>query len=290
VRIVGLLASLMSASLAGCLGPASQDRTGYVASIRPVNLIVSEVAEPVTTLVPPGQSPHTFSPRPSDAKAVAGARALFYAAEALDGWATRLAATTPIELLPLVPEKSRWATATGDDHGHDHGEWDPHFWSDPIAVQTMLPGLAAALERIDKENAATYQANAKRFATELAALDTEVRALIGGIGYKPVALLHAGWGAFFARYNLLVAGYIEPDPGKAMSPAGWAALLKTLEGAGVVAIFGEVGLSNELASEAADELGIDTVAELDPLGSACDCNDYAALVRYNANVIRRALL
>jgi ABC-type Zn uptake system ZnuABC Zn-binding protein ZnuA len=74
-----------------------------VATIQPLGLLLRELGGDrvaVAVLVPPGASPHTFEPQPSDVVALARARQLIEVGGGLDGWVDALRSAA--ESSPLV--------------------------------------------------------------------------------------------------------------------------------------------------------------------------------------------
>ena len=78
----------------------------------------------VRSLLPPGQSPHAFEPRPSDIRAAVQARLLVYGAPNLDEWVVRMPDVDRVSLMDLLPDSLQLP------HGVD--EPNPHFWIDPL--------------------------------------------------------------------------------------------------------------------------------------------------------------
>ena len=268
-----------------------------VSTVAPLSAILRELAGErfeVHTLLAPGASPHTYEPRPSDAQAVESALALFYVAENLDGWAAKLPAGTRVRVFELLPEEKRlhWDEAEPHlhEHGHDSadGDMDPHFWSDPMTVKAILPGLAAKLSESDPEGASGYAAQAERFAAELDALNAEVAGLMAPLKGRPVVMFHPSWNYFLARYGLRLVGLVEAAPGKEASPQYIAQLLETLKKEHVTAVFTEPQLARRPA-EVVSEAGHVPLLELDPLGGVPGKMTYRELIVANAKVLHEAL-
>ena len=121
--------SLFLAILAGCwIGavavPASGEPLNVVTSVIPVAYIVEELGGErveVHALVPPGASPHTFEPVPSDLRTLAGARVFVAIGGGFDGWSDRLLGAAPkgIEAMHLIEAPNLNPVEGEDDH---HGE------------------------------------------------------------------------------------------------------------------------------------------------------------------------
>lgn len=281
--------------LAGCAA-APPAGVRYVTTINPLRAIVAEIAgdrAEVTALLAPGASPHTYEPRPSDAMAAESALAVFYAAEDIDAWAAKLPARERIAVFSLVPEAMRLPydeAEHADEDGHDfaHGAANGHFWSDPAVVKAVLPALVERLCALDPGGAGTYRANAARFAAELDALDSEMRAAFARLGDRPVFMFHPSWSYFMHRYGLAVAGMVEPFPGKEPTPKFLKALVDTAKARGVRAVFTEPQLPRRPAELIAAECGL-RLFEIDPNGGVEGRRAYRALIEYNAGMLKQAL-
>lgn len=269
----------------------------YAASIHPAAAILTPLIAGragVDAIVPRNASPHTYETRPADAAIAESARALFYIADDLDGWAVSLPTAERVALMDFVPESLRhpWPEeAGGHEHGHDgdhHHHDDPHFWSDPLAVAAVLPKIAESLRRLDPGGADGYAAQAAAFEGELAALHEEMTALTESLRGAKVVTFHPSWNYFLYRYGIEPAGYIEPSAGKEITPRDLQALIELARSEGVKAILTEPQLAPRPAQVVSEETGI-PVYEIDPLGGADGRMTYPELIRYNAAILREAL-
>lgn len=258
-------------------------------------MILSEVVRgraSVETLAGSGASPHTYEPRPSDAQAAAGSLALFYVADGLDAWAARLDAPKRFSLLAMLPKDlllpGELEDADHAEHDHDHGEFDPHLWSDPLAVKALLPALVEALSTCDPEGRAVYTQNAAAFSTQLDQLNDELKATLAPVKEKPIILFHLSLQYLLHRYGLRLAAVMEPSPGKEASPHYMAQVIDTVRATGAKVVFSEPQLAKRPAQAVAEAAGV-ALAELDPYGGAPGRDTYATLLRYNAAALRKAL-
>jgi len=139
--------------------PAGAEPPKVVTDIAPVQGLVARVMAGVgepDVLVPPGASPHGYSLRPSDARALSNADAVFWIGDALEPWLedtiAQLATDAPTIALLDVPGTVRLefrdsvvfaadhdahadhdhadGHETGGHEGHDHGEHDDHAHDD----------------------------------------------------------------------------------------------------------------------------------------------------------------
>jgi len=306
-RLITLVAAPLGAWIAvltviggaGCSRPEPSSDAAFVATIPPLTAILQEIVgdrAPVHNLLPPGSSPHTYEPRPSDAAAAEQCRTLFFVANSLDAWAAKLGTPKRLAVMPMLPRAYRIAYiphAHDDDHHHDHGdvaedEADPHFWSDPLAVKALLPALVDALKAVDPQGAAQYEKNASAFAEQLDQLHEEMTILMAPFKGAEVILFHPSWVYFLERYGMGVAALIEPSPGKEQTPRYLRQVSEIARNKQVKALFSEPQLPSGPAEVLAETLGL-PLFEMDPLGGVEGRDTYASLIRYNASILAQAL-
>lgn len=291
MRRLSLLAIALAARV--CVAHAAPPPPlGVVATIEPIAMIARELAGAhltVSTLVPPGASPHTFDPRPGDVVRVARAALLIAVGGGLDGWTQRLlgASGRPVETLVLLelPDLAPLPAAGAASRGSD-----PHVWLDPLRVRDVLaPAIAARLEHLDPAHAADTAARLADLQARLTSLDRDLRAVLAGPRRAYVAF-HAAWRYFGARYGLEEIGVIEETPGEEPGPRELAELVAAARAAGVRAILIEPQLDPRVARTLAAEFGATTIL-VDPNGDPTDPEraGYEGLLRWNARAFARAL-
>ncbi|MDX1649888.1 MAG: metal ABC transporter substrate-binding protein [Myxococcota bacterium] len=254
-------------------------------TLHPLALVVREVGGEdvaVQVLVPPGASPHTFEPRPSDVARLTDAALFVRAGGGADHWAAGLADAAP-EVPQLVFAEVLDARMPDVPRAH--------AWLDPLAVRDALaPAVAQRLAALDPERADAYRTRLADFQARLTALDREVRGILAEAPGRHFVALHAAWDAFARRYDLEMAGVVEAAPGQEPSPGRVAALVETARRLGVPAIVVEPQLSPRVARVIAAEFGGEVVTA-DPLGDPDDPerDTYAELVRFDARRFREAV-
>lgn len=237
-------------------------------SVAPQKYVLEKLAGPlveVSVMVAPGADAHTFEPKPSQMAQAAKARLYFaQGVEFEHAWLPKLAKTNPgmtvvntlegIELMPMEVHD--------DDHGHDkHAkdkheelEMDPHTWTAPSLMKRQAETMAHALGKADPENAQVYNSNLKAFSDELAALDSQIRALLKGVpAGSEFIVFHPAW-AYFAREYGLKEVAIESG-GKEPSPRKLKELIKHAKETKAKAIFVQPQFSRKTAQTLADAIG-----------------------------------
>ena len=260
----------------------------YVTTLHPFKEILKRVVGErgkVICILPPGSSPHTFNISPSEVKAIESADALFYGAKNLDEWATGYNSPNKIELLSFLPVDSLLNIFT---IRHENVGTDPHFWTDPLLVKIMLPQLAAKLCSIDLDGCKIYKANAEEFSAELEKIHIEINKKLNSVNKRTVILSHPFFQYFLKRFNFTLAGIIEPIPGKEPTPKELKEIIDIAIKHNVKSIFTHIQLPDNAAHLLSESTGI-KVYTLDPVGGVKRRKSYEEILKYNADIILKAM-
>ncbi len=184
-----------------------------------------------------------------------------------------------------------------DEHGHHHGEFDPHVWHDVANGVLMVEAIRDALSVADPDNAASYATNADAYLAELTELDGWAMEQIESIppARRKLVTAHDTFGYFAARYGLEVVGTgLASFSTEAADPSAgeMAELIETIQAEGVPALFAENVSNPALIKRIAQETGA-TIGEplyTDALGAADSSGaTYIDMVRHNVTSIVTAL-
>lgn len=250
-----------------------------VVSIPPYEDLVRRVAGPeasVTVLLPPGASPHTFEPSPSQMRTLREAD-LVILNGGVDDWVRDLVDAAGGEARTFVAME----TAGGEDV-------DPHVWLDPLRMVPVMEALAADLAELDPDGAEGYRARGEEVGQALRALHERLASILEPVAGAAFVPFHDAWSHFADRYGLDLVMEIEPFPGREPSPRRLAQAVAAIRDSGARAIFNEAQLPDRPARVLADEARVE-VFTLDPLGGVEGRRSYEALMRHNARVVARAL-
>jgi zinc transport system substrate-binding protein len=153
------------------------------------------------------------------------------------------------------------------EHGHD--EIDMHVWLDPLNAKAMVHEIEETLATIDPANAATYETNARRLATQLDALTAEVAAELAPVRNSPFVVFHDGYQYFEARFGMSAAGSITVNPDAIPGAQRVADIQKRVGELGGTCVFAEPQFEPRLVNVVIE--GTDAKsAVLDPLGAGLD--------------------
>jgi zinc transport system substrate-binding protein len=287
-----LLVSLVIGALAS---PALADAPDVVASIKPIHSLVAgvmrEVGEP-TLLIGGAGSPHTYSLRPSEARAIAQADLVFWVGEGLEtflaGPLATLAPDARRVALGAAPGVALLPTRSGgmwEEHGHDehephhddyaeehdhgHGASDMHVWLDPRNAVAMVETIAAALAETDPDNADAYRRNAGRLREELEHLDRGLAKTLAPVVDRPFVVFHDGYQYFERRYGLNAIGAISVGPDRRPGARRLGEIRATLEESDAACVFAEPQFEPALVATVTEGT-LARVGVLDPLGAELD--------------------
>lgn len=183
-----------------------------------------------------------------------------------------------------------------DDHGHDHGEFDPHVWHDPANAIIMVENIVAALAAANPERAAIFEENGAAYIEVLEETDIEIRAMLDEIPAERRMLVttHDAFGYFVRAYDFEFIGAVIPSVSTDAEPSARqiAELSDLIVERNVPAIFVEATVDARIAEQLANDTGVDIVYGLhsDSLGEAGSGADTVhGMLLVNATIISEAL-
>ena len=248
----------------------------------------------VRTLVGPGGDAHTFEPSPADGVALAEADLVFENGLGFEPWLGDLYTSSGSQA-PRVVVTER-IEPVKIEAGSEHGEFDPHVWSDAGNAMRMVEAIRDALVKADPAGAAVYKANAEQYLAEIKTLDDFIVAETNKLPQERRKLVtsHDTFGYFARRYGYEIIGTALGSTTETADPSAGAivALVEQIKAAGVPAIFAEnvqnPGLMDRIASEAGVKIG--PTLYTDALGEPGSAGDtYLKMMRYNITSIVTAL-
>lgn len=312
------LSCLLAAPGSPAVAPASAAAAVQVAvSILPqkyfVQRIAGDLAE-VTVMVPPGADPHTYEPKPSQMRGLAGAKLYMTIGVPFEkAWLERITAAggkdmTMVRLekgIDLLPQDEHFLdedhghdadhdkdghhaeddhhAEAAEGHHHDHDGGDPHIWLSPALVKMMAGSIKAALVKADPAHAPLYRANHDAFVRELDELDLHINGLFENVpeNRRRFMVFHPAWSYFAHNYNLREIA-IEVE-GREPGPKQLTRIVEFAKKEGIEAIFVQPQFSKRGAETIARNVGA-TLIEADSLAG-----DWAANIRRVAGAMAKTL-
>lgn len=227
----------------------------------------------VALMVQPGNSPHTYEPKPSQMIEVAKAN-LYFAidVEFENVWLPKFKNLNPaMQIIDLADDITKIQMAKNNDgekdedenHGthndeHKHEGEDPHIWTAPANVKIIAQNIYHALKQEDPENTNYYKKNLDLFLTSVDETDKEIREIFSSLkdGEK-FMVFHPSWGYFAQAYHL--EQIVVEVEGKEPKPKELIHLLEEAKEEKVKAIFTQPEFSDTVAKIIAKELQIPVV-------------------------------
>jgi zinc transport system substrate-binding protein len=264
-----------------------------VATVTPVHGLVAAVMEGVgapALLVRGGASPHAFALRPSDARMLERADAVFwigdgletFLAKALTALGRQARIVTLIETsaptLLAIRRAGAWPlpAPSADPHGGRTRERpapsgpgaqaDPHIWLDPSNAKAMVGTMAAVLGAIDPANRARYRENGDKARMRIDALDEELRAALAPVRHVPFVVFHDAFQYFEHHYGLNAVAAITLTPEQKPGVRRVREIRRRIKELGVRCVFTEPQFEPALARTIVGGTGART-GILDPLGA-----------------------
>ncbi len=231
-------AGAATVGLATLLGSANAlAATQVVTSLKPIELLVKAVAADdvdVTTLVPPGSSPHNYTMKPSQRRALENADAIFWVGPEMETFLTRLLGGDEFqgrtyslmhgEDVPEVDTDDDHDEHGHDNHGHghekeaghgahDHGDGeDPHIWLDPALALDMAKDIHRVLSQQDGADVAALDTNLKRFEQNLSTAESDITARLAPLADIDLFTYHDAFTRFVEHYGLKLEGVLTLNP------------------------------------------------------------------------------
>jgi ABC-type Zn uptake system ZnuABC Zn-binding protein ZnuA len=188
-----------------------------------------------------------------------------------------------------------------DDHGHAHGDIDPHAWLGIEQAIAMVETIRAELAAVDAAHAADYDSHAKKYVERLKKLLADGRAQIEPKKSKKIVSFHDSLRYFEKSFGIEIVDVIELTAGDTPTPNQLADLVEQCNKHKVQVIAVEPQYPRSGAAETlrrelakpANNLEVKLV-EVDPLETADpkgleDPGWYEAKMRRNIEELARAL-
>jgi zinc/manganese transport system substrate-binding protein len=193
-------AGLLGALAIAVMGSGSASAAGFLHAVGVENEYADVIAQiggryvRVTAIeTNPNTNPHSFEASPAIARAIAAASLVVRNGVGYDSWVERI--------LSAAPSPQREVIDVQRLLGLPDNTPNPHLWYDPKTMPTVANAVAAALSALDRQHAAYFQENARRFEASLAPWTAAIASFKARYGSTRVAVTEP-----VANYLLEAAG------------------------------------------------------------------------------------
>jgi zinc transport system substrate-binding protein len=275
------------------------ERLNLVVSILPQKAFVEAVGSNlvnVKELIPPGESPETYEPKPSDLALVEKADIYFkighipfeksHADKFSELNPDMKIVDTSINVNLRYFEEHEEHThdkddthddedSTDEDHSDEdfkddvadqangnHLSVDPHIWLSPIQVKKQIDVIAQSLSQEDPVNADVYNQNAESFKKQLDKLHSEIELIFSELKTDKLMVFHPAWGYFADEYGLKQIAIEESE--KEPTAQDLQRLIETAKEEEIKVIFVQSQFNKNIAESIAKEVGA-IVVSINPL-------------------------
>ncbi len=242
----------------------------------------------VRTLITGLESEHSYSPKPSDLRALGEARLLVEIGLGLEVWAAGLVRNADNPQLRIITT-SQGVGLIRDHAAPDSASGNPHIWLDPENAKVMIRHIADGLIEVDPAHKDTYLTN---LADYLRRLDETQKTLLSRAAALPdrrIITHHPAWPYFARRFGFQIEGDIVQQLGTEPSAAHLAELAGLIKSRKIKVIVSEPQLNQKVVQAMAHDTGARIVV-LSPLpGTIKGTDSYLALLQYNMAQLIAAL-
>jgi len=277
---------IMALFLASCVptgGQGTGGKIGVAVTILPqlefVNAVGGDSVN-VTVMVPPGASPHTYEVTPAQMVKLSNAKAYFKVGSPIEFELTWLDKLIAQNKDMLVVDCSKGINLIESNDPDEPGT-DPHIWTSPRNVKTMVKNVCAGLSQVDPQSRQYYEQNRDLYLQKLDALDAEMGASLAGTDNRTFIVYHPAWGYLANDYGLRQLG-IEQE-GKEPKAAYMSRLINEASVQNIKVIFVSPEFDSRSAEAIAREIG-GRVVIIDPLAGG-----YLENMRKVASAFKEAL-
>ncbi len=295
---------LAQQALAACVNDAQPvEGTAYISTtVAPITSLVAMVAGDVGPkiegIVPEGTNSHTYEPPPSIAEQLAKSDVVILNGLMLEEPTSELAISNAADAAicevgtAVLPESS-WAYDFS--FPREGGKPNPHIWTNPPMVLSMLTVIRDVLSKIDPANSDAYDENYVKASQLVEAIDVAMEEATATVPVRNRKLLtyHDAYAYFALKYGYEVIGAIQPQSFEEPSPQDIAGIIEQVRTEQVPAVFGSEVFPSPVLEQIGKETGaryVDTLRDDDLPGKPGDLeHSWAGLMKQNFITMVEAL-
>ncbi|SET19935.1 zinc ABC transporter substrate-binding protein ZnuA [Thorsellia anophelis] len=264
-----------------------------ISSIHPIGFITEALTQNVTEhsiLAPVTASPHDYTMRPSDAKALKEAELIIWVGEDLEVFMAKpisnIESTKQLnlseipEIKTIIDDKVALSENTIVEHEHEHEhekhdvnehaghnhDRDLHIWMSPEISRIAAKAIAQRLTELHPNQSNIVNDNLAQFLTDLDKTEVELADKLSSVSQKPYFVFHDAYGYFESRFNLNRVGEFTINPTITPGVQQLAKIKETIKKDGVVCIFKEPQFTPAVVNAVVQGTGV-KIGELDPVGA-----------------------
>lgn len=264
-----LLLLVSTINLIACKERVQHDDKTISASITPIEFLIDYISGNeynINVIVPPGVSPETFDPLPSQMKKLSKSK-LYFQIGLIDferSITEKIQGTPGNKIINLSDGLELIENSPlSESHTHHH-TIDPHIWLSPSRTKQIAKAIKAELTLLNPANKDLYSSNLSSLTESLDSVDSYIRHTINNIAAtNKVILMHHPFLGYFAKDYGIELIAIEKD-GKEPSLQHLKEITSKIKELGINTIFYQPQSDNNSIEAIAKMLNL-TPVEIDPL-------------------------
>ncbi len=277
IRLAACRLGALFAMIAAAGGANAAASPKVVVTIKPIHSLVTRlmagIGEP-KLVVDGSASPHTFTLRPSVARAINEADVFIRVSDTMEPFTRKIVTALPEGVTVLTLAGADGVTLLDQRHGgtfekhvheeagahahddadhdehedHDEDGKDGHLWLDPANAKAIAAAAAKALVARYPEHAEKIHQNEAVLDADLDALDRELANELKGAHGKPFIVFHDSTQYFEHHFGLTAAGSITVSPDVPPSAKRLTEVRSKISSLGAVCVFSEPSFQPNLVA------------------------------------------
>ena len=243
--------------IVGCTTKSDSDKKTIFVTITPMQSIIEEITAgdfDIEVIVPKGASPETFEPTPKQVTAFSDAEFIFSTGlidfeqslvKRISGSAELVNLSEGIELIA--------GSCSHGNHHHKHGV-DPHIWTSPRALRTMVNHAHNAI-MAHYPDSVKYTEATERLLERIAILDSYCASRIDTADVEAIMIYHPAY-TYYARDYGIEQIAIEND-GKEPSAKHLTTIIEQAKAKGVTCLLYQAQYPRSTVEIVAKDMGVE---------------------------------
>jgi len=238
-------------------------KTNIIVSIVPQKSFVDAIGGKfvhTTVMVPPGSSPHTYEPKPSQMRDISKAAIYFsIGVEFENAWLPRFAnQNKKMKIVDLSQGITKIPMPAFKNTNTKEEKKDDHIWTSPQNIKIITLRITKILSMLDKKNTSYYKNNYNKFLAKVNDTDKKIKQILQKTKKRAKFMVfHPSWGYFAKEYNL--TQFPIQIQGKKPKPKELIYIIKKAKNEHIKAIFTQPEFSDKMALQIAKELKIPVI-------------------------------
>lgn len=238
-------------------------------------------------------SPHSYHPKPSDAKDLLAADILLTVGEVLmpqlnsyikqrKGKITLRASQLPgIDLIKghhhHDQDELGEAQQLYTQHTHQAFYYDPHLWLSPDNALVIATALTQQLKQVDPQNQTQYEKHLIQFKQQLQQTVSSIKQQLENIEPVPYFVFHDAYRYFENYFDIASAGIIRAHVGQSVRTKHLTELKAQLDKLPIACLFREPQFKSSIVDKLAQNPNL-VIATIDPIGYTKPAKGYSKIL------------